>query len=49
LEEVLLADAALRKKRKITGLAPDTADPLQMGSATLYRKLKSYGLIGQAR
>jgi DNA-binding NtrC family response regulator len=31
------------------GNQTQTADQLHIGSATLYRKLKTYGLIGKAR
>ena len=32
-----------------TRVRNQTAEQLQIGSATLYRKLKSYGLIGSKR
>jgi transcriptional regulator with GAF, ATPase, and Fis domain len=44
LARVLLGSAALWMKRKISGISPSAAEQLQIGSSTLYRRLKSYGL-----
>ncbi len=46
LVRLILADAAIRTARKISVLPPRTAEQLQIGSATLYRKLKNWGSIG---
>jgi len=43
-KEYILAALALN-----SGNQTRTAEQLQIGSATLYRKLKSYGLIGAGR
>jgi DNA-binding NtrC family response regulator len=43
-KEYILASLALNE-----GNQTRTAEQLRIGSATLYRKLKSYGLIGKSR
>ncbi len=42
LVRLILADAAIRMARKISGLTPRTAEQLQIGSVTLYRRLKNW-------